>query len=91
MSNEDELKRQILGLESNCKMFQQQAKEAAANLNANKILKSAIEELKTFEYNKKIVDAVNEAIPDLKKMPDLPESVQKLMALIEPRTIYATL
>lgn len=82
MSLEAELRRQIAALESNCKKYQQAAVVANGLLDANKVLKQALADLKTLEASRQIEEAVREAVPDLKNLANPPESVQKLLKLL---------
>jgi hypothetical protein len=71
-----------VALESNCKKYQLQAQAAAQALDANKVLKQAIADLKLLEQNQRIIDALKESIPDLQKIENPPESVLKLLKMV---------
>jgi O-succinylbenzoate synthase len=73
MSIEAELRRQIAALEENCKKYQQAATLATGLLDGNKVLKQAVADLKVLEANRRIVEAVCEAVPDLKNLANPPD------------------
>lgn len=86
MSIEAELRRQITALELNCKKYHQQAVDANNFLDSNKVLKNAVADLKMLERDREVVDAALNALSDLKNLTALPESIQKLVQLLESRT-----